>query len=119
MEPVLADGSGRDVLTGRDWSKEIRASREFGPRGGFPLFPFVRVEPGRRGFVMATLSRDHKYYFLAVIPRDPTHPNWSVEVPRETWWILALIVILCYVLARHLAAPTARPTAAHAGGPAR
>ncbi len=105
VDPVLADASGRDLLTGRDWSKEIHASREFGPRGALPLFPFVRVEPGRRGFVMATLSRDHRYWFLAVIPRDPSHPNWSVEVPRETWWMLALIVILCYVLARHVAAP--------------
>lgn len=105
VEPVLADASGRDVLTGRDWSKEILASREFGPRGALPLFPFVHIEPGHRGFVLPTLSRDHKYWFLAVIPRDPAHPNWSVEAPRETWWMLTLIVILCYVLARHVAAP--------------
>jgi two-component system sensor histidine kinase CpxA len=105
VEPVLADASGRDLLTGRDWSKEIHATREFGPRGALPLFPFVRVEPGRRGFVLPTLSRDHKYWFLAVIAPDPAHANWSVEVPRETWWMLALIVILCYVLARHLAEP--------------
>jgi two-component system sensor histidine kinase CpxA len=105
VEPVLADAAGHDVLTGRDWSKEIRASLESGPRGFFPFFPFVRIEPGRRGFVLPTLSRDHKYWFLAVIPRDPSHANWSVEVPRETWWVLALIVGLCYVLARHLTAP--------------
>jgi signal transduction histidine kinase len=108
VEPVLADASGHDVLTGRDWSKEILASREPGPRGWFPLFPFVHIEPGHRGFVLATLSRDRKYWFLAVIPRDPSRSTWSVEVPRETWWMLALIVILCYVLGRHLTSPVRR-----------
>jgi two-component system sensor histidine kinase CpxA len=108
VEPVLADASGHDLLGGRDWSKEIHASREPGPRGWFPLFPFVHIEPGRRGFVLATLSRDRKYWFLAVIPRDPSHSGWSVEVPRETWWMLALIVMLCYVLARHLTSPVRR-----------
>lgn len=105
VEPVLTDASGRDVLTGRDWSKEIHGSREGGPRSMFPFFPFIRIEPGHHGFVLATLSRDRKYYFLAVIAPDPAHPNASVEVPPETWWMLGLIVILCYVLARHLTAP--------------
>jgi two-component system sensor histidine kinase CpxA len=31
-----------------------------------------------------------------------------VEVPRETWWMLALIVGLCYVLGRHLTSPVRR-----------
>lgn len=108
VEAVLADASGHDLLTGRDWSREIQASREAGPRGFQPLFPFVHIEPGRRGFVLATLSRDRKFWFLAVIPRDPLHPNWTVEIPRETWWMLALIVLLCYVLARHLTFPLRR-----------
>jgi two-component system sensor histidine kinase CpxA len=43
-----------------------------------------------------------------MIPRDPSHPGWSVEVPRETWWMLALIVGLCYVLGRHLTSPVRR-----------
>src|ERR1700760_5117424 len=41
----LTDASGRDLLTGRDWTKEIHSP---GGRGGFrgflPFVPFVRIE---------------------------------------------------------------------------
>ena len=78
-EAVLADGSGKDVLTGRDWSNEIRSSNPGRGRGG-PMFPFVRFEGVRRAFNVApTLSRDGKYYFLAIFPsREPARSGWGV-----------------------------------------
>ena len=107
-DAALTDGSGRDVLTGRDWSKEIKAV-SIGPgRGGpFPFVPFVRIENGRRGsFLIPTLSRDRKFYFLAVFPaREPAREGWSVEVPPQTWWMLGIFALLCYILARHLTSP--------------
>jgi len=105
-EAVLADGSGKDVLTGRDWSNEIRSSNPGRGRGG-PMFPFVRFEGARRAFNVApSLSRDGKYYFLAIFPsREPARAGWTIEVPTQTWWMLGIIAALCYVLARTLTWP--------------
>ncbi len=101
----LADASGRDVITGRDWSKEIRSVGARAPRSILPFLPFVRIESGR-GFTTATLSKDKKFYFVAIYPvRDPAREGWSVEVPRETWWMLAIFATLCYGLARQLTSP--------------
>jgi signal transduction histidine kinase len=101
----LTDGSGRDVLTGRDWSKEIHSPNARGPRGFLPFVPFVRIENGR-GFTAVTLSRDKKYYFVATYPvRDPNREGWSVQVPSQTWWMLLIFAILCYGLARQLTSP--------------
>jgi signal transduction histidine kinase len=104
-EAGLADANGRDVLTGRDWSKEIRSPAARGPRGFLPFVPFVRIENGR-GFTAVTLSRDKKYYFVATYPvRDPNREGWSVQVPSQTWWMLLIFAILCYGLARQLTSP--------------
>ncbi|HZL57922.1 MAG TPA: ATP-binding protein [Bryobacteraceae bacterium] len=101
----LADGSGHDVITGRDWSKEIRSAGSRAPRSILPFLPFVRIE-SNRGFTTATLSKDKKFYFVATYPvRDPTRDAWSVEVPRETWWMLCIFALLCYGLARQLTSP--------------
>lgn len=101
----LAYSNGRDVLTGRDWSKEIKAPTR-GPRGLLPFMPFIRIE-NTRGFTTVTLSRDKKYYFVATYPaRDPT--GWSVQVPSQTWWMLLIFAILCYGLARYLTSPLRR-----------
>src|SRR5580700_2613696 len=101
----LADANGRDVLTGRDWSKEIRSTAGRAPRGFLPFVPFVRIESGR-GFTTAPLSRDKKYYFVATYPaRDPNREGWSVQVPSSTWWMLGIFAILCYGFARQLTSP--------------
>ncbi|MES1260821.1 MAG: ATP-binding protein, partial [Acidobacteriota bacterium] len=105
--------NGRDLLTGRDWSAEIHANaggRGRGPRGG-PLFPILRIESGRTPFfVNTTVSKDAKYHFIAVFPnREPARASgWSIEVPPQTWWMLAIFALLCYLLARHLTAPLRR-----------
>ena len=106
---VLTDSSGRDVLSGRDWSREIRTPALVGRgRGGFfPFLPFLRIETGR-AYMLLTASRDHKYYFLANFPVHNSGEGWSVEVPRETWWMLGMFAILCYGLARQLTSPLRR-----------
>ncbi len=106
----LADGSGHDVLTGRDWSPDIRMVRGGAGRGG-PFGPYLRIETERRGgFLIPTLSRDKKYYFIAVFHdrETPAQKGWSVEVPQQTWWGLGIIALLCYLLARHLTSPLRR-----------
>lgn len=106
VDGALADSSGRDLLTGRDWMKDMRspAGRSF-----LRFIPFVRIENGRRGFVIWARSRDQKYYFVTTIPdRDANRNGWSIEVPRETWWMLAIFAVLCYGLARQLTSPLRR-----------
>jgi two-component system sensor histidine kinase CpxA len=104
-DAALTDANGRDVLTGRDWSKEIQTPGGRGPRAFLPFVPFVRIESGR-GFTSVTPSRDKKYYFIATYPvRDPNREGWSVEVPSSTWWMLGIFAILCYGLARQLTSP--------------
>ncbi len=111
-DAYLADASGRDLLTGRDWSGEIHANAGGRGRGrGGPLFPILRIESGRAPFfVSVTTTRDSKYHFIAVFPnREPARASgWSVEVPTQTWWMLAIFALLCYLLARHLTAPLRR-----------
>jgi signal transduction histidine kinase len=108
-DAVLADRSGHDVLTGRDWSAEIHTSG--GGRGGRggrgPMFPFVRVEGGRPGFyASSTLAKDGKYIFLVMSPaREQARAGWSIEVPFQTWWMLGIFAFLCYLLARYLTSP--------------
>lgn len=105
-EAVLTDGAGRDLISGRDWSKDIHDSNPGRGRGG-PMFPLVRIEGGHKSyFVAPTLSRDGRYYFLAIFPsREPARTGWSIEVPPQTWWMLGIIATLCYVLARTLTSP--------------
>jgi signal transduction histidine kinase len=104
-DAALTDGNGRDVMTGKDRSKEIRSPTVRGPRGFLPFLPFLRIESGR-GFTIATLSRDKKYYLVATFPvREPGREGWSVQVAHETWWMLGIFALLCYVLARLLTSP--------------
>jgi signal transduction histidine kinase len=105
-DAALTDANGRDVLTGRDWSKEIHSPAGRGPRGFLPFVPFfVRIESGR-GFTSWALSRDKKFYFVATYPvRDANREGWTVEVPSQTWWTLGIFAILCYGFARQLTSP--------------
>jgi two-component system sensor histidine kinase CpxA len=107
VDGVLTDAAGRDVISGRDWSREIHSPGGVGRggRGYFPYLPFLRIETGR-GFTLVTQSRDRKYYFVANFPaRNARQESWSVEIPRETWWMLGIFALLCYGLARQLTSP--------------
>jgi two-component system sensor histidine kinase CpxA len=105
-DAVLTDGSGKDLLTGKDWSKEIASSNPQRGRGG-PMFPFVRIDPVRRAYIVSpTHSLDGKYYFLAIFPsREPPRSSLGFEIPNQTWWMLGIIAALCYALARYLTSP--------------
>ncbi len=105
---ALTDAAGRDLLSGRDWSREIR-SPSLGERNRnrsyYPFLPFLRFETGR-GYMTATQSRDGKYHLVASFPaRETNREGWSVEVPTQTWWMLGIFAVLCYGLARQLTSP--------------
>jgi two-component system sensor histidine kinase CpxA len=119
VDPHLADASGRDLITGRDWSKEIEAwqpwlNRPRGPGRGDspnPLFPFFRVDNSPRppqGLSVTQTRSGTKYYFIVVYPPNPeaqTMPTPWLGVQPETWWMLGIFAVLCYVLARHVTSP--------------
>jgi signal transduction histidine kinase len=108
-EARLADSAGHDILTGEDLNKEIKAVGPRGNRGYFRFLPFVRVENNRGGFVMSTRSRDRKYYMIAKFPpRENIREGWSIEVPPQTWWMLAIFAVFSYALARRLTSPLRR-----------
>ena len=102
-DAALTDSTGRDLMTGRDWSKEIHSAS--GGRGYFAFRPFLRNENNRGRFLLVTLSRDRKYYFLANFPVRDAGRGWSIEVPPETWGMLCIFALLCYALARQLTSP--------------
>ena len=107
-DAVLTDASGHDLLSGRDWSKEIRTpnlGERNRARSYYPFLPFLRIESGR-GPTMAAQSRDGKYHLVVNFPvRDASREGWSVEVPTQTWWMLGIFAVLCYGLARQLTSP--------------
>lgn len=106
-DAALTDAYGRDVRgNGRDWSKAIHTPPNVSLPSVLPFLPFfVRIQ-SPRVITRTAQSRDKKYYFVAVYPvRDP---NWSVQVPAQTWWMLAIFVLLCYGLARQLTSPLRR-----------
>src|SRR6185312_6473133 len=67
-DAALTDANGRDLVSGRDLSKEIHS-----PPGGrgvpglLPFIPWFRIETGR-GFTTVNQSRDGKYYFVQTFP---------------------------------------------------
>lgn len=97
---VLTDGGGVNVLTGREVVNPPRSVRGFAP-----FFPYVRLDNGQ-GFTMTARSRDGKYRFLVTFPDLATaRGGWSLEVPGQTWWMLGIMAVLCYALARQLTSP--------------
>lgn len=102
----LTYSNGIDVLNGRDWNREIKSASNRGARGLVSFVPpfGVRIE-STRGFTTATLSRDKKYYFVAIYPARDNNQGWTVQVPSQTWWMLAIFALLCYGLARQLTSP--------------
>ncbi len=90
---IFVDAQGRDLLTGKDYSKLLAEARTR------PLIPFVRPH------VIARPTPDDKYWFLVVLSRRES-AFWFLQ----PWhlWIIGLVMLLSYALARHLANPVRR-----------
>jgi len=116
LEAHLADGTEHDLLTGRDWSKEIVTtlanSYQGRGRGGpgrgdsNPFFLFTRVDrPGPQMSVTQTRTGT-KFYFIVKYPVNPNNQAATrIELLPQTWWMLGIFAVLCYVLARHVTSP--------------
>ncbi len=114
LEAHLADANGHDVLTGQDWSKEIETTlaqsfqgRGRGGRGdsGNPFFLFTRINFPRPQFSVTQSRTGPKYYFVVRYPVDPNAQQSRIELLPQTWWMLGIFAVLCYVLARHVTSP--------------
>jgi signal transduction histidine kinase len=71
------------------------------------MFPFVRVERERRvSYASSARAQDGKFVFIVIVPaREPARTGSIIEVPPQTWWMLAIFALLCYLLARYLTSP--------------
>ena len=119
LEAHLADASEKDLLTGRDWSKEIAASlaqsaNRPGGQGGpgrgdnNPFFLFTHVDrPRFQGPSVTPTTAGPKYYFIVIFPPPPNAQATEarIELLPQTWWMLGIFAVLCYVLARHVTSP--------------
>lgn len=92
---VLADRSGRDLVTGEDRSELVHATvGRFWP---FAL-PFTRKED----VVWARRSQDEQYWLFVIAPSRRSM-IWFFQ-PQHLW-VLGIVVLLCYGLALHLTSP--------------
>ena len=89
---VLTDSSGRDLLTGKDYSEELERARQRGTV--------------RRGRAMVRVAGDGRYWFLFFSSRPPAATVWFLR-PTQ-WWVIGAAVLLCYLLAYHLTSPVRR-----------
>lgn len=90
MSAVLADAAGRDLLTGKDYSASLK-------RAHFPVNLF-RMSNG----VIPHRSADGKYYFVLLLPAT-RFGSWFLS-PQTLYW-LAVVTLLCYLLALNLTYP--------------
>ncbi len=97
---VLVDAAGHDVLTGKDYSINLKPQ----PRPVYVGMPFSTPR-GRRSPVILSKARDGKYWFLVILPNRPQPQARWYDVPPQMWWMLGVIAVLCYAFARHLTAP--------------
>jgi two-component system sensor histidine kinase CpxA len=115
LDAYLADASGKDVISGRDWSKEIESARTAtqtgrgrGPGRGDannPFFLFTRVDGPRPQLSVTQTRAGAKFYFIVQFPTQQNAAERRIELLPQTWWMLGIFAILCYVLARHVTSP--------------
>jgi signal transduction histidine kinase len=89
---VLADGSGRDLLTGDDRSDLIRRARLR------PAFRVLRIGSA----IIERSTDDGKYRFFFIVPRQSVG-SWFLT--PDHLCVLAAAILLCYWLAFHLTSP--------------
>jgi two-component system sensor histidine kinase CpxA len=104
VEAHLADVTHKDLLTGYDWSKEI-ASASTNRRNDNPFFLFTHVEGPRPQLLVTESQTVPKYYLIIRFPPNPAQAGTRIEFLPQTWWMLGIFAVLCYVLARHVTSP--------------
>lgn len=112
LEAHLTEASQRDLITGQDWSKVIASALAQSSQGRGqgrgdsynPFFLFTHVDNPRPQFSVTQSKATPKYYFIV---RYPVNPNAAgrIELLPQTWWMLGIFAVLCYVLARHFTSP--------------
>jgi two-component system sensor histidine kinase CpxA len=107
VEAHLADVTHKDLLNGYDWSKEIAAMQASNPGRGNdnPFFLFTRVEGPRPQQMVVESQTVPKYYLIIRFPPNPAQAGTRIELLPQTWWMLGIFAILCYVLALHVTSP--------------
>src|SRR5665213_3229257 len=118
LEAHLTDASEHDLLTNRDWTKEIglalaqanqgRGGQGRGPGQGNnnPFFLFTHVDPPRPQFSVTQSKAVPKYYLIVRFPNNANaQAAGHVELLPQTWWMLGIFAVLCYALARHVTSP--------------
>jgi two-component system sensor histidine kinase CpxA len=95
-QAMLADESGRDLLTGQDRSNLVRRARLGAPK--FTLYRFIPVGVA----TLARASSDGRYWFFLIVPRSSLAP--AILTPEHLFF-MAAAVLLCYWLALHLTSP--------------
>jgi two-component system sensor histidine kinase CpxA len=94
-DAALTDARGIDLLTGENRGELLRTSR-----------------PGRRRLfyrrnraVIAHPSEDRQYWLILFLARERV--AWWSFLPQQLW-VIAAVVLLCWVLAYHLTSPVRR-----------
>jgi signal transduction histidine kinase len=95
-EVMLTDGNGTDLLTGEQNGAMMRSALQW------VHFPFSGPD-SKRGRVFARMSADGRYCIILI--RSAWY-FWFVQ-PADLLAV-ALVVMLCYALARHLTSPLRR-----------
>ncbi len=95
-DAALTDGNGRDLLTGEDRAALIAISSQ----RRIPLPFFNRSRP-----VFASSSENGQYWFL-LMPRRPGMGFWFFH--SQQLWMIGVVILLCYALARNLTKPVRR-----------
>jgi signal transduction histidine kinase len=88
-DAMLTDTKGHDLLTGEDREDLIRARR---------WRAFFRQDRS----TIARKTENGRYWFILSIAGEAA-PRWIL--PAEQLWVLAAVVLLCYLLARYLTSP--------------
>lgn len=88
-DAMLTDANGRDLVTGEDRTKLIKAGR---------WWAFFRWDRS----VIARKTENGRYWFILSISNVGT-PGWTF--PTRQLWVLSAVVLLCYLLARYLTSP--------------
>lgn len=87
---VLTDSRGRDLLTGKDYSANLKGAH-------FPLF-FFRPRNG----VIPHRSTDGRYTFILFLPAS-RFGSWFIS--PQALYGLAVVILLSYLLAMNLTSP--------------